>query len=196
MAKIPEGRELEQLERFRRGIAQAAPRPGRADEGAREPLPQRSAVSALDRVRQAAEAVRLTELQNQEMEARGQELANRVAEELALAAERVRAAEARAQAAEVRAAEAEARVAEIQNWLDSVHDLIIEEFGPSLGYAERGESETERALPALGFEGVSHVHVGRLVELDLDDPSQLERMCEQLLANPLVEDYEIVGSAP
>ncbi|HEX8662488.1 MAG TPA: hypothetical protein VF744_00490 [Beijerinckiaceae bacterium] len=148
MAKIPEGRELEQLERFRRGIAQAGPRPGGADPGARslEPLAQRNAVSALERVRQAAEAVRLTEQQNQEMEARGQELANRVAEELALAAERVRVAEARAQAAEVRAAEAEARVAEIQNWLDSVHDLILEEFGPSLGYAERSESEPERAL--------------------------------------------------
>ena len=149
MAKIPEGRELEQLERFRRGIAQAGPRPGRADQGSRDPGPlaQRNAVSALERVRQAAEAVRLTEQQNQEMEARGQELANRVAEELALAAERVRVAEARAQAAEVRAAEAEARVAEIQNWLDSVHDLILEEFGPSLGYAERGEPEG-RALAA------------------------------------------------
>ena len=149
MTKIPEGRELEQLERFRRSIAQAAPRPGLADPGARgEPWAQRNGPSALERVRQAAEAVRLTEQQNQEMEARGQELANRVAEELALAAERVRAAEARAQAAEVRAAEAEARVVEIQNWLDSVHDLILEEFGPSLGYAERGESESERALPA------------------------------------------------
>ena len=153
MAKIPEGRELEQLERFRRGIAQAGPRPGGAGQGSEgqnsrslEPLAQRNAVSALERVRQAAEAVRLTEQQNQEMEARGQELANRVTEELALAAERVRAAEARAQAAEVRAAEAEARVAEIQNWLDSVHDLILEEFGPSLGYAERGEPEAERAL--------------------------------------------------
>ena len=43
-----------------------------------------------------------------------------------------------------------------------------------------------------GFQGVSNVHVGRLVELDVDDPSQLPRMCEQLLSNPLIEDYEIV----
>ena len=49
----------------------------------------------------------------------------------------------------------------------------------------------ERALPALGFEGVSGVHVGRLVELDVADASQLQPMCEKLLANPLVEDYEI-----
>ena len=49
----------------------------------------------------------------------------------------------------------------------------------------------ERALPALGFAGVSDVHVGRLVELELEDSSRLREMCEKLLANPLVEDYEI-----
>jgi len=47
------------------------------------------------------------------------------------------------------------------------------------------------ALPALGFAGVGNVHVGRLVELDVEDPEQLRPMCEKLLANPLVEDYEI-----
>jgi len=49
-----------------------------------------------------------------------------------------------------------------------------------------------RALPALGFEGISEVHVGRLVELTVQDESQLQPMCEKLLANPLVEDYEVV----
>jgi phosphoribosylformylglycinamidine synthase len=49
----------------------------------------------------------------------------------------------------------------------------------------------ERALPALGFEGVENVHVGRLVELDVTEEGQLEPLCEKLLANPLVEDYEI-----
>jgi phosphoribosylformylglycinamidine synthase len=38
---------------------------------------------------------------------------------------------------------------------------------------------------------VANVHVGRLVELDVEDPAQLEPMCEKLLANPLVEDYEV-----
>jgi phosphoribosylformylglycinamidine synthase len=51
----------------------------------------------------------------------------------------------------------------------------------------------EQALPALGFEGVTNVHVGRLIELDVDDPAQVPAMCEKLLANPLVEDYEVVG---
>ena len=54
----------------------------------------------------------------------------------------------------------------------------------------QGEA-VERALPALGFEGVENVHVGRLVELDVGGARSCEPMCEKLLANPLVEDYEI-----
>jgi phosphoribosylformylglycinamidine synthase len=50
----------------------------------------------------------------------------------------------------------------------------------------------ERALPALGISGVENVHVGRLVELDVEDESQLDAMCQKLLANPLIEDYEIL----
>jgi phosphoribosylformylglycinamidine synthase subunit PurS len=63
---------------------------------------------------------------------------------------------------------------------------------PKAGILDPQGEAVQRALPALGFEGVANVHVGRLVELDVDDPSQLEPMCEKLLANPLVEDYEIV----
>ena len=48
-----------------------------------------------------------------------------------------------------------------------------------------------RALPALGFTGVHGVHVGRLIELELDDPARLDEMCQRLLANPLIEEYEI-----
>ncbi len=54
----------------------------------------------------------------------------------------------------------------------------------------------ERALPALGFSGVANVHVGRLIELDVEDPTRLPEMCERLLVNPLVEDYEIVQAPP
>jgi phosphoribosylformylglycinamidine synthase len=63
---------------------------------------------------------------------------------------------------------------------------------PKAGILDPQGEAVQRALPALGFEGVANVHVGRLVELDVDDPTQLEPMCEKLLANPLVEDYEIV----
>jgi phosphoribosylformylglycinamidine synthase len=62
---------------------------------------------------------------------------------------------------------------------------------PKDGILDPQGQAVERALPALGFSGASRVHVGRLVELDVEDPSQLDRMCEQLLANPLIEDYEV-----
>ena len=63
---------------------------------------------------------------------------------------------------------------------------------PKEGILDPQGQTVERALPALGFSGVSRVHVGRMVELDVEDPSQLDRMCEELLANPLIEDYEIL----
>jgi len=63
---------------------------------------------------------------------------------------------------------------------------------PKTGILDPQGEAVQRALPALGFEGVKNVHIGRLVELDVEDAGQLESMCEKLLANPLVEDYEIV----
>ena len=62
---------------------------------------------------------------------------------------------------------------------------------PKEGILDPQGKAVERALPALGFDGVRNVHIGRLVELDVEDPRQLPAMCEQLLANPLVEDFEI-----
>ena len=62
---------------------------------------------------------------------------------------------------------------------------------PKAGILDPQGQAVEQALPALGFAGVSNVHVGRLVELDVEDVSQLDSMCEQLLTNPLIEDYEI-----
>ena len=60
---------------------------------------------------------------------------------------------------------------------------------PKAGILDPQGQAVERALPALGFEGVANVHVGRLVELDVDDASQVPEMCERLLSNPLIEDY-------
>jgi phosphoribosylformylglycinamidine synthase subunit PurS len=62
---------------------------------------------------------------------------------------------------------------------------------PKAGILDPQGVAVERALPALGFAGVSDVHVGRLIELDVEDQDQLQPMCEKLLANPLVEDYEV-----
>jgi phosphoribosylformylglycinamidine synthase subunit PurS len=62
---------------------------------------------------------------------------------------------------------------------------------PKAGILDPQGEAVEQALPALGFGGVSRVHVGRLVELDVERPDELQAMCEKLLANPLVEDYEV-----
>ena len=62
---------------------------------------------------------------------------------------------------------------------------------PKEGILDPQGKAVERALPALGFDGVSRVRVGRLVELEADSPDDLGELCEKLLANPLIEDYEI-----
>ena len=57
------------------------------------------------------------------------------------------------------------------------------------------------ALHTLGFGGVSAVHVGRHLVLDLDARSEADartltrQMCEKLLANPVTEDFEIATVA-
>ena len=65
---------------------------------------------------------------------------------------------------------------------------------PKEGILDPQGKAVERALPALGFDGVSEVRIGRLVELETDDRDALPALCEQLLANPLIEDFEIVES--
>ncbi|MGI8796767.1 MAG: phosphoribosylformylglycinamidine synthase subunit PurS [Acidimicrobiia bacterium] len=58
----------------------------------------------------------------------------------------------------------------------------------------------ERALPALGYDNVSDVRVGKSIRLvlDADDEAaardQVEEMCRRLLANPVIEAYEIALS--
>lgn len=54
-----------------------------------------------------------------------------------------------------------------------------------------------RALGQLGFAGVDGVRQGKLIELELEDTdrssaeSKVRAMCEQLLANPVIETYRI-----
>jgi phosphoribosylformylglycinamidine synthase subunit PurS len=62
---------------------------------------------------------------------------------------------------------------------------------PKAGVVDPQGKAVERALPTLGFSGIEGVRVGRMVELQIEDPDELPELCEKLLANPLVEDYEI-----
>ena len=63
---------------------------------------------------------------------------------------------------------------------------------PKDGILDPQGQTVERALPALGFEGVHDVRIGRMVELEVPDASRIGEMCEKLLANPLIEDCEIL----
>ena len=50
------------------------------------------------------------------------------------------------------------------------------------------------ALEGLGFTGVEDVRAGRLIELEVADhvsDADLDAMCQQLLANMVIEDYRI-----
>ena len=65
---------------------------------------------------------------------------------------------------------------------------VIDPQGKAIGHS----------LEALGFEGVKDVRQGKYIELELDETNPDEarartaRMCEQLLANMVIEDYEIM----
>jgi len=50
------------------------------------------------------------------------------------------------------------------------------------------------SLEGLGFDGVDDVRIGRLIELDVADNTSddsIDQMCQQLLANMVIEDYSI-----
>jgi phosphoribosylformylglycinamidine synthase len=56
-----------------------------------------------------------------------------------------------------------------------------------------------RALGKLGFEGVKGVRVGKVVEIEMDEAQarapdlaeRLRKMADEMLANPVIEDYEV-----
>lgn len=55
----------------------------------------------------------------------------------------------------------------------------------------------EKSLVQLGFSGVNEVRQGKLIELDIDADKpeaaekQITEMCEKLLANTVIENYDI-----
>jgi phosphoribosylformylglycinamidine synthase len=55
-----------------------------------------------------------------------------------------------------------------------------------------------RAIRHLGVATVQSAHVGKCIELELEDQdldqarAQLETICQDLLSNPVIEDYELI----
>jgi phosphoribosylformylglycinamidine synthase PurS subunit len=68
---------------------------------------------------------------------------------------------------------------------------------PKQGILDPQGDAVTNSLQHLGF-AITETRVGRVIDLDLGDSDReqarasVERMCEQLLANPLIESYEIV----
>jgi phosphoribosylformylglycinamidine synthase PurS subunit len=68
---------------------------------------------------------------------------------------------------------------------------------PKQGILDPQGATVERALPALGFNGVSGVRIGKVIEFALELPgaapeqvhAEIDDMCRKLLANPIIEDY-------
>ena len=71
---------------------------------------------------------------------------------------------------------------------------------PKAGILDPQGEAVQASLSTLGF-AVSRVWVGRLVDLEVeaDDPAaaraEVERMCADLLTNPLIEGFEVVEGA-
>jgi phosphoribosylformylglycinamidine synthase len=66
---------------------------------------------------------------------------------------------------------------------------------PRPGLLDPQGQAVEHALDALGFPGVRNVRIGRAIDLTVDAASSADaeattrRMCERLLANPVIEDF-------
>ena len=61
---------------------------------------------------------------------------------------------------------------------------------PKAGILDPQGETVKSALPALGFGSVRTVHVGRLIEMEVESADEVDAMCRRLLANPTIEEYE------
>ena len=72
--------------------------------------------------------------------------------------------------------------------------LVVVTVMPKKGVLDPQGQAVQGAIAHMGFAGVSDVRVGKRIELEIggDDPAgQATRMCEDLLANNLIEDYSV-----
>jgi phosphoribosylformylglycinamidine synthase PurS subunit len=66
---------------------------------------------------------------------------------------------------------------------------------PRKGILDPQGRAVEHSLRSLGFKGVSNVQIGKYIVFQLsarspaDAREQVQKICERLLANPLIEDY-------
>ena len=65
------------------------------------------------------------------------------------------------------------------------------------GIADPQGATIQRALPALGFDGVQEVRVGKAIRFNVEAADeaaarlQVDKLCQRLLANPVIEDTSV-----
>ena len=78
----------------------------------------------------------------------------------------------------------------MSEWLADIRVMLKPSINDPQGLSIRN------ALRTLGFEGVEDVRAGKLIQVRIGAPDQetataaVERMCSQLLANPVIETFE------
>jgi phosphoribosylformylglycinamidine synthase subunit PurS len=78
---------------------------------------------------------------------------------------------------------------------------VLVEVSLREGIADPQGSTIERSLPALGFDAVSKVRVGKAIRfvIEADDEAaarrRVEELCERFLTNPVIEDSEVTVAA-
>ena len=87
------------------------------------------------------------------------------------------------------------RRADVPRYRAEIHVTLKRTVNDPQGLTIKG------GLHSLGYAGVDAVRAGKYIEVWLDAPdeaaaaSQVDAMCDQLLANPVIEDYRFAVSA-
>jgi phosphoribosylformylglycinamidine synthase PurS subunit len=74
---------------------------------------------------------------------------------------------------------------------------VLVEVSPRQGVADPQGQTIERSLPALGYEGVAGVRVGKAIRFRVDAATEdaaraeVEDMCARFLTNPVIEDSTV-----
>jgi phosphoribosylformylglycinamidine synthase len=78
---------------------------------------------------------------------------------------------------------------------------VLVEVSLRPGIADPQGTTIERSLPALGFDGVSGVRVGKAIRFTVEAGDEgeararVEQLCERFLSNPVIEDASITLTA-
>lgn len=147
---LPKIIKSEALRTAEPGVSVPESEPAQTGEPPATPTGSRDWSSALDLIREATEAIAISEQRAADLEVRLQQVSANAAEEIRQLNAKLAATERRAQKADERARHAEARASESETWLVRIHDAIANGFSRHAGAKpeETAEGEAERSAQA------------------------------------------------